>query len=298
MTEEQTDQAVQAAGPQGFSIDPASWVEPKESFPGQVLVSAYRWSDPKYLDGVVARIVKDSAGTEQAKSPEQVLEGLAAVNPDHLPMIPQWDLRVKRLDTILQLPDGSQADAIRYGGYDLVKWSNRDGAFVQINLNYGKESFIGGQWKKIAGTTEPPSVLEGKFFNFDFYPNKKFGGAMPAKRVLVPTQVLPPNFTYSGEVNTIVVPDRGDGAEAAAESTESAAPGVSTLTGDKADDALCAFLIANSCDTSNSAGILTELPAELRGPDVLGGIANGDIVKRLESEGKIAIAADGKVTAA
>ena len=289
------EQAVE--GPQGFSIDPESWVEPKESFPGKVLVSAYRWSDPKYLDGVVGRIVKDSAGTEQAKSPEQVLEGLAAVNPQHIPQIPQWDLRVKRLDTILQLPDGSQADAIRYGGYDLVKWSNRDGAFVQINLNYGKESFIGGQWKKIAGTTEPPSVLEGKFFNFDFYPNKRFGGSMPAKRVLVPTQVLPPNFTYSGEVNTIVVPDRGDGA-AAAENTESAAPGVTTLSGDEANAALCAFLIANNCDTSNSAGILTELPAELRGPDVLGGIANGELVKRLESEGKIAIAADSTVTAA
>ena len=297
MTEEEKDDAV-VEGPQGFSIDPESWVEPKESFPGKVLVSAYRWSDPKYLDGVVGRIVKDSAGTEQAKSPEQVLEQLAAVNPQHVPQIPQWDLRVKRLDTILQLADGSQADAIRYGGYDLVKWSNRDNAFVQINLNYGKESFIGGQWKKIAGTTEPPSVLENKFFNFDFYPNKRFGGSMPAKRVLVPTGVLPPNFTFSGEVNTIVVPDRGDGAEAAAESTESAAPGTATLTGDEADAALSAFLIANACDTSNSAGILTELPAELRGPDVLGGIASGEIVKRLESEGKIAIAADGKVTAA
>ncbi len=283
-------------GPQGFSIDPESWVEPKESFPGQVLVSAYRWSDPKYLDGVVGRIVKDSAGTEQAKSPEQVLEMLAAVNPQHIPQIPQWDLRVKRLDTQLQLPDGSQADAIRYGGYDLVKWSNRDGSWVQINLNYGKEAFIGGQWKKIAGTTEPPSVLEEKFFNFDFYPNKRFGGSMPAKRVLVPTSVLPPNFTFTGEVNTIVVPDRGDGATA--ESTESATPGTATLTGEAADAALCAFLIANSCDTSNSAGILTELPAELRSPDVLGGIASGEVVKRLESEGKIAIAADGKVTAA
>ncbi len=296
MSEEVADAAGQAEGPQGFSIDPDSWVEPKESFPGQVLVSAYRWSDPKYLDGVVNRIVKDSAGNEQARSPEQVLEMLAAVNPQHIPQIPQWDLRVKRLDTILHLPDGSKADAVRYGGYDLVKWSNRDATFVQINLNYGKEAFIGGQWKKIAGTTEPPSVLEGKFFDFDFYPNKKFGGAMPAKRVLVPTRVLPPNFTFSGEVNTIVVPDRGDAGEA--EALEAAAPGVTTLTGDAADAALCAFLIANQCDTSNSAGILTELPPELRSPDILGGVASGETVKRLESEGKIAIAADGKVTAA
>lgn len=296
MTEEKTD--AQVEGPVGFSIDPESWVEPKESFPGKVLVSAYRWSDPKYLDGVVGRIVKDSAGTEQAKSPEQVLEMLAGLNPQHVPQIPQWDLRVKRLDTILQLADGSQADAVRYGGYDLVKWSNRDGSWVQINLNYGKEQFIGSSWKKIAGTTEPPSVLQDKFFNFDFYPNKRFGGSMPAKRVLVPTSILPPNFTFTGEVNTIVVPDRGDAAEAAAESTQSAAPGTATLTGDEADVALAAFLIANQADTGNSAGILTELPAELRHPDVLGGIANGLIVKRLESEGKIAIAADGKVTAA
>ena len=285
----------QVERPVGFTIDPESWVEPKESFPGKVLVSAYRWSDPKYLDGVVGRIVKDSAGTEQAKSPEQVLEQLAAVNPQHVPQIPQWDLRVKRLDTILQLPDGSAADAIRYGGYDLVKWSNRDGSWVQINLNYGKEAFIGGQWKKIAGTTEPPSVLEEKFFNFEWYPNKRFGGSMPAKRVLVPTSVLPPNFTFDGEVNTIVVPDRGDSVEA--ESTQVAATGTATLSGDEADVALAAFLIANQCDTSNSAGILTELPAELRGPDVLGGIASGEIVKRLESEGKIAIAADSTVTA-
>lgn len=293
MTEETVE------GPQGFSIDPASWEEPKETFSGLVLVSTYRWSDEKYLDGIIARIVNDSAGTEQARSAEQVLEMLAAVNPQHIPQIPQWDLRVKKLDTILQLPDGSQADAVRYGGYDLVVWSNRDNTWQQTNPNIGKAALIGTQWKQIAGTTEPPSVLEGKFFNFEFYPTKRLGGTgMPAKKVLLPTSVLPPNFTYTGEVNTIVVPDRGNGAEAAAENTEAATPGTETLSGEVADVALATFLIANSCDTSNAAGILTELPAELRSPEVLGGIASGEIVKRLESEGKIAIAADGKVTAA
>lgn len=295
MTEEQVEQT--APQVEGFSIDPGTWEEPKETFPGLVLVSAYRWSDETYLDNVVSRIVKDSAGTEQALSSEQVLTMLAAVNPQHIPQIPQWDLRVKRLDAIFQLADGSQADAVRYGGYDLLTWSKRENTWTNTNPNIGKAALIGNQWKKIAGTIEPPSVLEGKFFEFEFYASKRLGGTMPAKKVLLPTAVLPPNYAYSGTVTTIVVPDSSDQGTAA-ETTEAAAPGTATLSGDEADTALCAFLIESQADTGNSAGILTTLPAELRGPEVLGGIASGELVKRLESEGKIAIAAGGKVTAA
>lgn len=287
MTEETTIPDVQ-----GFSIDPSTWMEPKETFPGIVLVSEYRWCTDKYLDEVTLRIANQAQLTI-----DKVLELLKAANPTGVAKIPQWDLRVKRLDTILQLPDGSQADAIRYGGFDLVKWSNRDNTFVAINPNYGKEAFISGGWKKIAGHTEPPTILVNRMFTFDYFPSKKFGGAMPAKRVLVPTEVLPPDYKFTGEVNIIVVPDRGDTVATgdAGGTTASGGAGVPVLTEDVAIELLITTVLPDQ-NAKQAAKLLAALPQELWIPSIQSGIATGKLLDMLAAEGRIVIAPDGTIS--
>ena len=271
----------------GFSIDPSTWVEPKETFPGIVLTSEYRWCADKYLDEVTLRIANQSQLTV-----DKVLELLKTANPTGVAKIPQWDLRVKRLDTILQLPDGSQADAVRYGGFDLVKWSNRDNTFVPINPNYGKEAFISGGWKKVAGHTEPPTILVGRMFTFDYFPSKRFGGAMPAKRVLVPTAVLPPDYKFAGEIAIIVVPDRGDAV--AADTTEAVAP-TSGASYDELIDKLVATVLPGK-NAKQAAKLLAALPQELWVPEIQSGLATGDLITKLAAQQRIVIADDGTIS--
>jgi hypothetical protein len=276
---------------EGFSIDPSTWVEPKESFPGYVAVSDYRWCNQKYLDGVVTRIAGQARITQEA-----VLDSLRAVNPTKVALIPQWDLRVKRLDTVLQLPDGSQVDAIRYGGYDMVKWNNVQNAFVPINPNDGKEAFISGEWKRIAGQTEPPTLLAEKFFNFDWWPAKRFGGSMPAKRVLVPTGVLPPDFTFTGEVRIIQVPDRGDGQESTSGATSGgAAPAANLLSLEDAVSKLVTDILPGT-NNKQMGALVQALTPDMRSREILEGVATGALVKKLEAEGRIVVAADGTIS--
>lgn len=280
-------------GVEGFSIDPSTWMEPKESFPGLVLASEYRWCADKYLDGVVTRIAGQAHLTQEA-----VLASLKVVNPTGVARIPQWDLRVKRLDAILQLPDGSQADAVRYGGFDLVKWSNRDNVFVPINPNYGKEAFISGEWKRIAGQTEPPTVLTGKFFEFDYFPSKRFGGSMPAKRVLVPTKILPPTFQYAGEVRIIVVTERAEATGEPATDDGTTTPtgsAVTLLTEEEAVNKLITEVLPGK-NSNQAVSLLATIAPELRVPTVLNGLATGELIKRLAAEGRITVAADGTIS--
>lgn len=287
---EENNTAAQEVPVEGFSIDPSTWVEPKESFPGFVQVSDYRWCNQKYLDGVVTRIAGQARITQEA-----VLDSLRAVNPTKVALIPQWDLRVKRLDTILQLPDGQQVDAIRYGGYDMVKWNNVQNAFVPINPNYGKEAFISGEWKRIAGQTEPPTVLAGKFFSFDWWPAKRFGGSMPAKRVLVPTGVLPPTFEYTGDVRIIQVPDRGD--EQSAGGTDAATPAAtaSLLSEEEAINKLVSEILPGT-NSKQAGALLQALTPDMRVNTVMEGVATGTLVKKLAAEGRIVVAADGMIS--
>jgi len=280
---------------QGFSIDPDSWTEPSQLFPGQVLVSEYRWCSDKYLDGVVDRIVAQ-ADPKLGLTREAVLQRLADSNPSKEARIPQWDLRVKRLDVILQLPDGSQVDAVRYGGFDLVKWNRTENTFVAINPNYQKETFISSAWKRIAGTVQPPEVLVGKLFDFEFFPTKRFGGAMPAKRVLVPLRLLAPDYQYTGEVQITQVPDREDSNtnEAATATAPTAQEGISEAD---AIERLVMEILPGQ-NINNMGAVVALLPPEVRShQSIINGVATGELVKNLAASGRINIAADGAITA-
>ncbi len=182
----------------GVSIDPATWEDPKETFPGIVEVSTKRWASEKYLES------------------KTFWEGFNPIGA----RLPQWDLRVRRLDALFVLPDGEQVPAFRYGGVDLKKWSNRERKFADLSSRYHKEWYIVSEWKRIFGRVEPPETLVGRMAMFDFYRSKSFpGSSMPSTNVLVPSSLLPPTYTFTGEVRLIQVPAReAEGTEAATES--------------------------------------------------------------------------------
>ena len=264
MAEETT---VDQAEFEGFSIDPSTWVEPTQEFPGQVKVSRYKWANDAYKAATPFR--------------PQITEPL-----------PQWDLQVKRLDASLLLPDGSKADAIRYGGIDLKKYSKRVGGLVPISAVNAKEYFIMESWKGIAGTIEPPTRLEQMNFMFTLHLSKKFGGPTPSKNVLVPTSVLPPDYTYDGEVQVFQVQAREGDSQGDQGPTESSAP--TTLLGeDEAWDKLADILVGTNAN--ETAKLLQGLPAEMRLPPIMSGLATDKAVKRLVDEGLLYVQADGTI---
>lgn len=259
--EETTDQAEF----DGFSIDPSTWVEPTQEFPGEVVVSCYKWANDKYKAATPFR--------PQIEEP-----------------LPQWDLQVKRLDASLLLPDGSKADAIRYGGIDLKKYSKQAGGLVPINMGNQKEYFIMGEWKKAFGTIEPPDRLVSMKAMFTLYLSKKFGGPTPSKNVLVPTAVLDPDYTYDGEVQVFQVQAREGDDQGT--TPEAEAPTI-LLEESEAWEKLVDVLVGTNADETRK--LLQDLPAELRLPKLMAGLATDDAVKRLVDEGWITVAADGTI---
>ena len=273
-----TVEGVGTRPPQGVpSIDPRGWIEPKETFPGVVIVSEYRECDPKYMEPNQFRTVA---------LPRAVW---------------QWDLRVERLDAVYQLPDGSQAAVVRYGGYDLERWNNRTGEIEAVNLRSNKEQQIGNAWVSLYGTVEPPETLLGKKAMFEFYPSKRVSKNNVAKNILLPISVLPPDWTFTGEKQVFVVsrdaaktgatPDAArDGASAAPIPTA-----VSALTEEEAFARLPSVL--NGLNRTDVAGIINKLPAEMRHGSILNGIISGDVFTRLQADGTIQVGSDGAIVA-
>lgn len=271
-----TEEAVGTRPPQGVpGIDPRGWIEPKETFPGEVIVSCYRECDPKYMEP----------------------------NPFRATALPrpvwQWDLRVKRLDAVYQLLDGSRAEVVRYGGYDLERWNNRTGEIEAVNLRSNKEQQIGNAWVSLYVTVEPPESLLGKKAMFDFYPSKRVSKNNVAKNILLPISVLPPDWTFTGDVQVFVV--SRDAAEVgatadAARDGASAAP-IPQATNILSEDEAFARLpsILDGLNRTDVAGIINKLPTEMRHSTILNGIINGDVFSRLQADGTIRVESDGVI---
>jgi hypothetical protein len=227
-------------------------------------------------------------------SEEDLLTSLKACNPQGFAGIPQWHIRVDRLDAQFRSPDGALTPAYRYGGYDLVKWEQRKKAFRPLQAGNNKENYISSAWKRVAGTIEPPTSLTGKMFMFDFWPAKRIGGSMPAKNVLEPTQILPPTFVYTGEVQIIEVRSTdGVGTESVPEPPLQ--QGGAPITEADALDLLVTKVLPGT-NLHNAAGIIASLPPELRTGALLSGIASGTLLETLAKEGRISVAADGTIS--
>ncbi|KKL77058.1 hypothetical protein LCGC14_2038650, partial [marine sediment metagenome] len=178
------------------------------------------------------------------------------------------------------------------GGIDLKKYSKQVGGLVPINMGNQKEYYIMGEWKNVVGTIEPPDRLVGMKAVFTLYLSKKFGGPTPSKNVLVPTSVLPPDYTYDGEVQVFQVQAREGDSQGDQGPTESSAP--TTLLGeDEAWGKLADILVGTNAN--ETAKLLQGLPAEMRLPPIMSGLATDKAVKRLIDEGLLYVQADGTI---
>ena len=259
------------------SIDPRSWIEPKETFPGRVLVSAYRLCDPKYMEPNQFRTVR---------LPRQIW---------------QWDLRVERLDAVYQLPDGSQVPVVRYGGYDLERYNARTGTIDPTNLRSNKEVLIGNAWVTCFTTIEPPESLVGKMADFEFYPSKRISRNV-AKNVLLPIKALPPDWTFVGDKEVFVVTREaqearqaaaGGGGSAAQSTASTTAPTGVVVSVAAATMQLPELL--HGKNRNDIAGLINSLPSEVRHGDIIDGLISGTLIEQLARDGKITLGADGTI---
>ena len=217
------------------SIDSRGWVEPKETFPGLVLVSTKRECDPKYME------------------PNQ-FRTLPLPRP-----VWQWDLRVERLDAKYQLPDGSQAEVIIYGGFDLERWNDRTKLIEPVNARSNKEALISDAWVRVFGSVEPPEVLVGKIAMFDFYRSKRIGRNI-ARKILLPLGVLDPDYKFTGEVQMFVVPRTEESV-----TTDNGAAGSSAATAVSDEDVYAQLPVILDGHNSNNPSLLIKvIPANMR----------------------------------
>ncbi len=256
----------------GVNIDPATWEDPKQSFPGEIVITEFRMASDKYR----AKTEFRPAITEE---------------------LPQWDLRVKRLDATRQMLDGSYEDSFYYGGFDLKKWNVRvnDGAggLVPLSSRYPKEWFITTAYKNVFGTVHPPTVLLGKKAMFDFYPAKAFG-TVTARRVLVPASILAPDFEFTGEKVIFKEREKEDGD--ATEGTDAAVSSngaVELLSHEAAMELIPALVVG--LKAGDVAGIIEKLPQNLRLPEILTEIATQDLWARFD--GKLTVNTEGVLSA-
>ena len=253
----------------GINIDPETWEDPKQSFPGEIVTSEFRMASDKYR-----------AETEFRP----------AITED----LPQWNLVVRRLDAIRQELDGSHGDVIYYGGVDLKRWrataNDGQGGLVPLSSRYPKEWFITTAYKNVFGTVHPPDVLTGKKAQFDYYPTKAFG-TVTARRVLVPANVLAPDYEFTGDKHTFIARERDD-ENPATEGTDVPSTGGSTdlLSKEEAMALLPPLFVGLKIDAV--ADLIEAMPKNVRLPELLNAVATGDLVKQLQADGKLTIDAD------
>lgn len=265
--------AEQEAALAGVNIDPATWEEPKITFPGVVIVSTYVLAQENY--------VKENKFRRAITEPW-----------------PQWDFRVERLDAIRVETDGSQGPSIFYGGIDLRKYNQEADALVPISSRNGKEFFVTNEHKKVFGTTHPPEVLIGRKAMFEYYQVKTING-WPYNKVLVPTEVLAPDYEFTGEKRLIKAREKTEddggnnvGSEDAIQST------VETLSEEEAIVAVVQAL--DGLDTNDSSAIgtlIADLPGEVRVGAVVSKLATGQFVTEQLEAGTLTKDANGKLAA-
>ena len=255
----------------GINIDPASWEDPKQSFPGEIVTSEFRMASDKYREATQFR----PAITEP---------------------LPQWNLIVKRLDATRQKLDASYGDVIYYGGVDMKRFSARandgKGGLVPLSSGYPKEWEITNCYKKTFGTVQPPTVLVGKKAMFDFYATRSYG-SVSARRILLPASILPPDYAFVGEKVVFIEREREDGDKAEAVTSPNGATDL--LSEADAMELIPSLLVGQRAD--DIAALIEVLPQNARLPNILTAVATGDLLKQLEAEGKLTIDATGLIGA-
>ena len=187
----------QNEGPQvPISLDPSSWAEAFEDFPGKLMVCERRMSDERYTN-------------EIAKLPRPVQ---------------QFYVEVQRYDAVfVDAATGKRRPAVAISNVDL-ETKNRSGRIVQMPVGKNKATIMLSNWAKakvsLGVTWESPKVHEGKNFMFRLYRSMTIVPTRPdfrATNVLWPLSPLPNDYKYDGEVQEWIVQARGEDLAASAE---------------------------------------------------------------------------------
>jgi hypothetical protein len=232
-------------------LDPQSWEEPKETFPVEVVVSEIRWSDPRYNQATPFRPAFPYRG------PGYGPEGNS---------IQQWDLRLKRLDAVYVLQDGTEAPVILYSTCDLEKFDPRTGTFRPLRRGPGKEQMIIEAWTRIVGplvAAPGPARLVGYKVMVERYREKQITPDFRAKNVILPVELLPPDYQYTGQLTKIAV--RSEENVAAASGAETGIPSAVAAAATSSDpiaaaSALQAFLLKHNLDANTVTEAILEFP--------------------------------------
>ncbi|KKN72478.1 hypothetical protein LCGC14_0409820 [marine sediment metagenome] len=262
----------------GISIDPATWEDPKETFPGEIIISEFRLADERYRKESLYR-------------------------PEITEDLPQWNVQVKRLDAIRHELDGAQTDVLYGSGpfdaIDMKKFNvhvnDGRGGLVPISSRYPKEWRVTNAYKNVFGTVQPTSVLVGKKAMFDYY-QKLAVGTITISRVLEPVSVLPPEFAFDGEKVVFQARARQEDvpADGSTEGVPPSSEGAVTLLDEQTAIDLLPNLLAGQ-KVDDVAGIIAALPQNVRLPVVLNGIATQELLKELQGQGAITIDAKSGV---
>jgi len=195
-----SDQSAIAGELNGSILLPGSWEEPKEEFPAQITAFGIRWSDPDYNKATEFRVAFPMRKHTDASG--NVVEHNS---------VQQLDIQLKRLDAVyvhedgsdFELRDGTRAQTAPvtvYAGVDLEKFDQKNGVIRPLKKTNGKEQFVIKGWTEKYGALFPDtSRLIGQFVQVIRYREKEFNG-FPAKNVVVPKELLPPTYRYTGEV--------------------------------------------------------------------------------------------------
>lgn len=247
------------------ALDPATWEEPKELIPVEIVKSEYRWSDAKY----------NAATAFRAALPRP---------------IQQWNLELKRLDAEFALLDGTRADVIMYAGADLEKLQ-KDGTLAKIMRTRGKENYVVSAWTQhvgVANLVPDPSKIVGMKLMVARYREKDItGNGFFAKNVIVPVETLAPTYTYTGDKHIFQQKRQDDVNDADVASAASAGfAGTASVSKDDAARLIADFLAANGVtDLDSSVLGHPNFPAEARIEPFISAFAGGSARETLAGFG-------------
>jgi hypothetical protein len=257
-------------------FDPKKWEEPREDFPGEVIVSELIPIPEKFRKATAFR--PDLPETYEKDG--------------HTIPLSQWHYVVRRLDAEYLLLDGNTAPVDVHRSVDFQKWSRRENRIVPLSQINKRESFIINGFNSVFGSLEPPDRIVGQKANFTNYPEKSFDNSnYSAKNVLVPESMLPPDYQYPKELQvfkqTRVREENPD---------DAAAP----VAEDLSDDEITALIVSafNGKTKDASVDIMRGLPAGAQREPFATGLATGNIVDDLASRGLVTIDESGVISAA
>lgn len=181
---------------------PSTWETPKEEIPVKVVMFRKRWSSPEYNAPNKFRTVP------LPMRKHQLADGTVVEHNS----IQQFDIRLQRLDAIyvhedgspFTLPDGSTAPTapvIMYATIDLEKFDQKNGVVKPLQKTTGKEQYQIKAWTEKLGQLVPNSErFEGMNLVITRYRELEISKGFPATNIIVPKEILPPTYTFTGEV--------------------------------------------------------------------------------------------------